>query len=172
MIFNDDTFLGISEIDERFNADGVASVSWCYPQNGTYAFCALVFNGQKIVSSPVMLTVDLKTKATVNVEAKGDSKYTAFGRLLCDRNAVANKQIVVRINGTDVCAVKTNTDGSFSFLITLPPVNYNLTGYQIELVYHGSNSLDLRGLAKTPDDTEYAVCTTIQYGFKPASKSI
>jgi len=123
-------------------------------------------------SGLVMLTVGEATALSMSVEPGEGFDYTFSGTLLCDGNPLDQEPIEVKVNGTSLGYVETGLDGGYSFLITLPPVNYNPTGYQIELVYHGSNSLDLRGLATTPDDTEYAVCTTIQYGFKPASKSI
>jgi len=155
------------------NTEGVASVSWPYPNDGgIYVFWARVHDKQQIVSSPVMLTVGEATTLSMSVEPGEGFDYNFSGRLLSNGNPVAQEPIEVKVNGTSLGYVETGLDGGYSFLITLPPVNYNLTGYQIELVYHGSNSLDLRGLAKTPDDTEYAVCTTLQYfPYKPASNN-
>jgi hypothetical protein len=42
---------------------------------------------------------------------------------------------------------------------------------QVEAVFNGDNALNLTGLAILRNGTCYAICTTIQYGFKPSSNS-
>jgi len=152
------------------DSDGVASVSWRYPDDGgVYVFWARVHDAQQIVSSPVTLTVGKATRLTMNVEHGEGFNYTFSGWLMCDGSPVDHEPIEVKVNGTSLGYVETGSDGSYSFWITLQPVDNKPTSYQIELVYHGSNALNLRGLATTPDDTEYAVCTSLQYfGYKPA----
>jgi hypothetical protein len=155
------------------NGDGVASVSWTYRDDGrTYVFWARVHDKQQIVSSPVMLTVGEATALSMSVEADEGFDYNFSGTLLYDGNPVDQEPIEVKANGTSLGYVKTHSDGSYSFLVTLPPVDNMATDYQVELVYHGSDSLNLNGLATTPDGTEYTVCTTLQYfPYKPASNS-
>jgi hypothetical protein len=156
------------------NGDGVASVSWIYRDDGrTYVFWARVHDKQQIVSSPVMLTVGEATALSMSVEADEGFDYNFSGTLLCNGNPLDQEPIEVKANGTSLGYVKTRSDGSYSFLVTLPPADNMPTDYQVELVYHGSDSLNLNGLATTPDGTEYAVCTTLQYfPYKPASNCI
>lgn len=64
------------------------------------------------------------------------------------------------------------TDGSYSFWISFQPEGGNATNYQIELVYYGSNALNLTAQTTTPNGEEYAVCTTLHYfGYKPTANS-
>lgn len=155
------------------NTDGVASVPWAYPDDGcVYVFWACVNDAQQIVSSPVTLTVGKTTRLSMNVEQGEGFNYTFSGWLLCDGSPVDHEPIEVKVNGTSLGYVETGPDGGYSFWISLQPAENNPTSYQIELIYHGSNALNLTALATTPDGTEYAVCTTIQYfSYKPTSNT-
>jgi hypothetical protein len=112
---------------------------------------------------------------TPNVGAAGEESclnYVVSGWLLCDGSPVDHEPIEVKVNGNSLGYVETGPDGSYSFWIVLQPVDNKQTSYQVELVYHGSNTLNLTLYETTPDDTEYAVCTTLQYfPYKPASNT-
>lgn len=147
----------------------IASVTWTYPEGGVYIFWARVSEAQQVVSSPVTLTVGKKTELSMNVE-KGDGfNYTFSGRLLCSGVPVANKQVALKVNGTVVAVAVTSGDGGYSVALNLQVVDDKPTSYQIEVVFYGDDALNLTGYAVTPNGTEYAVCTTLQYfGYKPA----
>jgi hypothetical protein len=155
------------------NTEGVASVPWIYPDDGSvYVFWASVNDAQQIVSSPVTLTVGEATRLSMNVEPGDGFNHVISGRLLCDGVGVADEQVVIKVNGTIVDVVTTAGDGGYSTTLNLQPVDNEPTSYQVEAVYYGDDALNLTGLATLPDDTEYAVCTTLQYfGYKPSSNT-
>lgn len=124
------------------------------------------------MTSPVTLTVGKATRLTMNVEQGEGFNHTFSGWLLCDEAPLAQELIEVKVNGTSLGYVETGPDGGYSFWISLQPVDNKPTSYQIELVYHGSNALNLTLYDALPDETEYAVCTTLQYfGYKPSSNT-
>jgi hypothetical protein len=41
--------------------------------------------------------------------------------------------------------------------------------FNVQAVFDGDEPCSATAYALTPNGTEYAVCTTVQYGFKPAS---
>jgi hypothetical protein len=59
----------------------------------------------------------------------------------------------------------------FSLSLDPQPKNNNATTYQIQAVFEGDQLKSATAYASTPNGTQYAVCTTIQYGFKPSSNS-
>lgn len=98
--------------------------------------------------------------------------HVISGRLLCGGAAVAGEQVVIKVNGTAVCAVETSGDGTFSVTLNLEAVDNKPTSYQVEAVFYGDNALNLTGMATLPNGTKYAVCTTLQYfEYKPASNA-
>jgi hypothetical protein len=52
----------------------------------------------------------------------------------------------------------------------LPPVNNEATGYQVQVIFEGDDCSSATAYSNV-NGTDYAVCTTIQYGYKPSSNS-
>jgi hypothetical protein len=48
---------------------------------------------------------------------------------------------------------------------------YKYTSYNIRAVFEGDEPCNATAYGYTPNGTEYAVCTTVQYGFKPSSNN-
>jgi hypothetical protein len=154
------------------DGEGVASVTWPYPESGVFVFWACVSTARQIMSSPVTLAVGKETELSMNVELGEGFNHVVSGRLLCDGVGVADEQVVIRVNGTVVDVVTTAEDGGYSTTLNLQPVDNEPTSYQVEAFYYGDDALNLTRLATLPDSTEYAVCTTLQYfGYKPASNT-
>ena len=61
--------------------------------------------------------------------------------------------------------------GEFCRALSLEPLNNQPTVYQIMVSYEGSFLGNATAHASMPDSTSYAVCSTVQYGFKPAVNS-
>jgi hypothetical protein len=157
--------------DDATNGNGVATLPWTYVL-GPYAFMAEVAAGQSMISSPVMLTVAEETGLSLDVE-KGESSFdhTFSGCLLSYGEPVLYRQVKILVNDTVEAVLTTNPDGSFSLTLSLQPANDKPTAYNIQAVFEGDEPCSATAYALTPNGTEYAVCTTIQYGFKPTSNS-
>jgi len=63
---------------------------------------------------------------------------------------------------------------SFSFDVDLKPVGNAATPYEVLACFEDNFTIPTNCTAwsKTPDGQDYAACTTVQYGYKPATKSI
>lgn len=158
---------GSIETDEN----GVATLIWTYAV-GPWAFVAEVATGQSMMSSPVMLTVAKETELSLDVEKDEDSfEYTFSGYLLSYGDSVIGRQVKILVNDTIRALLATSPDGNFSVTLNLQPVGDKLTEYNVEAVFEGDEPCSATAYAFTPNSTEYAVCTTIQYGFKPSSNS-
>jgi hypothetical protein len=157
--------------DDATNGNGVATLPWTYVL-GPYAFMAEVAAGQSMISSPVMLTVAKETGLSLDVE-KGESSFdhTFSGCLLSYGEPVLYRQVKILVNDTVEAVLTTNPDGSFSLTLSLQPANDKPTAYNIQAVFEGDEPCSATAYALTPNGTEYAVCTTVQYGFKPTSNS-
>lgn len=59
---------------------------------------------------------------------------------------------------------------SVSFELNLPPINNEATGYQVQIMFEGDDCSSATAYTEV-NGTDYAVCTTIQYGYKPSSNS-
>ena len=59
---------------------------------------------------------------------------------------------------------------SVSFVLDLLPVNNRATGYQIQVMFEGDDCSSATAYSRV-NGTDYPVCTTIQYGYKPSSNS-
>jgi uncharacterized membrane protein YqaE (UPF0057 family) len=157
--------------DDATNGNGVATLPWTYVL-GPYAFMAEVAAGQSMISSPVMLTVAEETGLSLDVE-KGESSFdhTFSGCLLSYGEPVLYRQVKILVNDTVEAVLTTNPDGSFSLTLSLQPANDKPTAYNIQAVFDGDEPCSATAYGYTPNGTEYAVCTTVQYGFKPASNA-
>jgi hypothetical protein len=62
-------------------------------------------------------------------------------------------------------------DGSLTLTLNLEPADDKLTAYNVRAVFEGDEPCSATAYSYTPNGTEYAVCTTFQYGFKPASNA-
>jgi len=99
-------------------------------------------------------------------------KHVVSDGLLCGETAVASKQVVIKVNGTVVDMVTTSGDGGYTATLNLKPVDNHATNQQVEVDCYSDGALNLTGLATTPDNTEYAICTTLQYfPYKPTSNT-
>jgi hypothetical protein len=155
----------------RTNQNGVAVLTWTYAV-GPWAFVAEVATGQSMISSPVMLTAAKETGLSLDVE-QGESnyEYTFSGYLLSYGEAVLYRQVKILVNGTVEAVLATNPDGSFSATLDLQPADDKLTAYNVQAVFEGDEPCSATAYALTPNGTEYAVCTTVQYGLKPSTNS-
>jgi hypothetical protein len=59
----------------------------------------------------------------------------------------------------------------FSVTLNLPSVDNKPTVYNVQAVFEGDNPQNASAYAYTPNGTRYAICTTVQYGYKPASNA-
>jgi hypothetical protein len=154
------------------NENGVATLTWTYV-SGLYAFMAEVAAGQSMISSPVLLTVAEETVLLLNVSKEESGfDHTFSGCLLSYGEPVLYKKIRVFVNGSLEAVLSTDyPDGNFSLTLNLEPADNKLTTYNTQAVFDGDEPCSATAYGYTPNGTEYAVCTTVQYGFKPASNS-
>ncbi len=151
--------------------NGVATLIWTYAV-GPWAFVVEVATGQSMMSSPVMLTVAKETGLSLDVEKDESSfEYTFSGYLLSYGEAVLYRQVKILVNDTAEAVLDTNPDGSFSVTLNLQPADNKPTAYNVQAVFEGDEPCSATAYALTPNGTEYAVCTTVQYGFKPSTNS-
>jgi len=156
------------------NASGFASLTFWYPSVGVHAFAAKVVAGQHIITSPVMLTVAKETALTLNIEKNETGfNHVIFGQLLSYGEPVGNKLVKIFVNDTLKADITTwELDGSFDLTLNLPPANNKPTVYRILATFEGDSPSNATAYAYTLNGTRYAVCTTIQYGLKPAGSSV
>jgi hypothetical protein len=160
-------------LDAVTNSSGVASLSWHYDSfPGVHAYTAVVATGQQMMTSPVMLTVAKETSLALNVTMNPNFNYTLSGCLLSYGVPVGNKPVGIYVNST----LKTNVTtmdyyGNFSLTLNLPSANNNPTEYNIQAAFEGDSPCNTTAYSTTPNGTQYAVCTTIQYGYKPSSNA-
>jgi hypothetical protein len=64
--------------------------------------------------------------------------------------------------------VRDNSIGNFSLTLSLPSVNDQPTTYNVQASFQGDNPSNATAYGYTPNGTQYAVCTTVQYGYKPS----
>jgi 5-hydroxyisourate hydrolase-like protein (transthyretin family) len=154
------------------NNDGLAEYPYYY-SSGPYAFLAETAMGQEIISSSgVMLTASFPTMLTLDVEREDSTyKHVISGSLEWDGSGVVGKQIRILVNDTVKAVLTTEPGGRFSTTLNLEPLNNKPTTYRIAASFEGDSPNNATAYALTPNGTRYAVCTTIHYGFKPASNS-
>jgi hypothetical protein len=154
------------------NMEGVVSVSWTYPDDGgVYVFWACVNDAQQIVSSPVQLTVGKATRLLLTVTRDESSAgHVVCGWLKWGSSGVADKTVKIKVNET---GYSVNTDGSgyFSLSLNLQPENNTQTAYMIVANFEGDEAVNAMAWTYMLDGSRYAACTTVQYGFKPASNT-
>jgi len=137
---------------------------------------------QSIVTNPVELTVANTTKLFLNV-TRPDASSTVhhfFGNVTYMFNGsgasgVFNKPVNVTINQT-LYYYQGKTDnqtGGFSFDVDLKPVGNAATPYEVLASFEdNAQAINCTAWSKTPDGQDHAACTTVQYGYKPATKSL
>jgi hypothetical protein len=81
-----------------------------------------------------------------------------------------NRVVKIVVDGTVKDENSTNVSGGFSFALNLPPVNNKATNYQVQVTFEGDDCSSATAYSKV-NGMDYAVCTTIQYGYKPSSNS-
>jgi len=153
------------------DSEGLASQPYAYPSSGVYAFKVELVAENILVTSPVQLTVSAGTALTLNVEKGEDAFSHVFsGRLLSDGAGVPNKLVKIAVNGSVKDDNHTSSGGEFSFALNLPPINNKATEYQVQVTFEGYGNSSATAYSNV-NGTDYAVCTTIQYGYKPSSNS-
>jgi 5-hydroxyisourate hydrolase-like protein (transthyretin family) len=156
------------------NIEGVAELNHIYHEAwGAHAFTVGVASGQHIITSPIMLTVAKETMLLMDVsKEKSSYNHTVSCRLFSYGMPVPYKQVKIYVNETLKGVFDTaDPDGNFSLRLNLQPVNHKVTSYIVRALFEGDNPQNATFFAFTPNGTCYSVCTTIQYGFKPASNS-
>jgi hypothetical protein len=154
------------------NASGVATLDWVYPSFGLgpEAYYAKVSDVQQVISSPVMLTAARETVLPLNVSKQSGFNHTISGRLLSYGEPVRYKQVKVFVNDALKATLGTAyPNGDFSLTLDLPPVDNKPTSYRIVVSFDGDNPSNATAYAYTPNGTKYAICTTIQFGYKPVA---
>ncbi|NWF87441.1 hypothetical protein HXY32_06510, partial [Candidatus Bathyarchaeota archaeon] len=157
------------------NSSGVAKLSWLYPalSLGPRAFSVKVDAGQQIICTPLVFTVAKETTLTldINKEESGNN-HIVSGRLLSYDEPLLLRQIKISVNDTVKAVLNTNdVDGSFSLTMNLQPACNKPTVYRVTASFEGDQPSNATAYAYTPNGTRYAVCTTIQFGYKPATNS-
>jgi hypothetical protein len=154
---------------EQTNASGVATLT-CPYHIGPNAYFANASVAQTVITSPVMLTAAEETRLSLDVDNDGsDYEHTFSGCLLSYGEPVLNRQVKILVNDTVEAVLSTaEPDGSFSLTLNLQPADDKPTTYNVQAVFEGDEPYSATAYDFTPNDTEYALCTTLQYfGFKP-----
>jgi hypothetical protein len=120
-------------------------------------------------------TSTFHTTAVGNVNVSQLSGYNSnvSGLLLSDGgSAVVGRPLHVYVNNTLKANVTTgDPHGNFSLTLNLPSVNDQPTTYNVQASFQGDNPSNATAYGYTPNGTQYAVCTTVQYGYKPSLNS-
>src|SRR4030042_1934716 len=131
---------------------------------------------QGVVSNPVQLTVANNTKILLNATRPNPSSTIHYfvGRVIWNDTAVRDRPVNVTINQTCYYRGLTNESGHFCFSVDLKPVENRATSFVVLACFEDNvtQAVNVTAWAKTPDGQDYAACTTVQFGYKPASKSI
>jgi hypothetical protein len=96
------------------------------------------------------------------------------GTLLGEYSSNLGGEVIeVRVNEAEHNVITNSSEKSSRFLLflDLQPQNNQPTTYQIVASFEGDSPQNATAYATLPDGTQYAVCTTIQYGFKASSNS-
>ena len=168
------------------DADGKVYCTLTYPSDSyAHAFKAEVIPSdlwggnmlQSIVSNPVQLTASKTTKLFLNVTRPDPSStvHHFFGNVTYTYNGsgVFNRPVNVTINQTLYYQGKTdNQTGGFSFDVDLKPVGNAASTCDVLASFEDNVTVAVNctAWARTPDGQDYAACTTVQYGYKPANK--
>ncbi len=152
--------------------NGIALMSYHY-SSGPYAFMAEAASGGTVISSSgIMLTASFPTTLTLNVTKDNVSyKHTLSGTLKTGDSGMVGSVIRILVNDTDAQHVTTTSGGQFAATLTLKPLNGTLVTYRISAVFDGYGVYNASAYDSSPDGQKYAVSTTMDYGFKPASDS-
>jgi hypothetical protein len=158
------------------NGSGWAVLSLYYNVNwtlGLYAFAVTVDNAEIVAVSYVGLTVSKTTRLTFVVEKRDTSTvHVLFGRLASYGQGVDYELIDILINGTLYNTILTDENGCFCLELNLQPSNTSEATYSLEAVFEGETSQSVTSYFHMSNGTEYAICTTIYYEFKPSSYSV
>jgi hypothetical protein len=166
--------------------NGVASYTTFYPSNGTaYAFNATILNCtiqgaslnvSNVVGSPVQLSVGSNTTLSLNVSSTSSpSQYKISGWLKNGTIGLGSKLVSLKINDTVVDSRLTDDfvgwQGCYCFVHDFPAVNNVSTTYTVSVSFNGTNPSSASATSITLGGSNYAMCTTIQYGCQPCSNS-
>ncbi|MCW3980563.1 MAG: hypothetical protein NWF11_03715 [Candidatus Bathyarchaeota archaeon] len=157
--------------DGLTNGSGIATRTVPY-HIGPNAYFAKVGVNQTIMSSTVMLTAATETELRLDAERDESSfNHTISGSLSSYGEPVDGKHLKIYVNGTLEADVTTWLYGSFNVTLNLQPENNEQTTYNVQAVFEGDDPCNATAYGFTPNGTRYAICSTIQYGYKPASNS-
>ena len=152
---------------------GVATLTWIYGL-GPNAFIAEVSGAQVIATNPIQLIVAKETTLQLNVSRQETgTTHTISGRLLYGGDGVGSRLVKIFVNDTERATISTYwPNGEFGPAeLDIPPVNNKPTTYQITALFEGDTPSNATAYATAPDGTRYPACTTIEYGYKPASNT-
>jgi hypothetical protein len=101
----------------------------------------------------------------------GSEYHMVQGWLKWNGTGVCGKQVKVMVNDTEYLPSLTDVNGYFRLSLDLQPVNNQSTTYMITASFEDTSQepLNCTAWAKTLDGQDYAVCTTVQYGYKPST---
>lgn len=166
--------------EDSTDGSGNASISWHYPASGVYAFSANVSGSDHLITSPVSLTV-WQNETTLDVNPYVED-YTGEGAadlialsvyLHCGDVPLAYRNVSVHLMEYN-CTNDWETDysgcASCLGLFFYGPVSQPFSaGFEVSFEGEGCRCASAYDFA--PNMTQYTVCTTIQYSYKPSSNS-
>lgn len=139
--------------------------------SGFYTFLVNVSYAKVVMVSPVTIKVSESAKLVLGI-GKGESnnEYVVNGMFLSVLG-IPDKQIKIFVNDNLAGTATTyGIFGRFNMTLKMPPVDNKPTLYDVRAVFEGDNPRNVTSYLYTPNGTQYAVCTTLQYfGYKPAS---
>ncbi|HDN05902.1 MAG TPA: hypothetical protein ENF90_02760 [Candidatus Bathyarchaeota archaeon] len=170
-----DVLLDTRETD----SEGFACLSYQYPSDGeAYAFyaCPAVSGGsspQLLMSNPVSLTVSRETSIYLRVERKENSAlHKIYGFLKSGDMGLENKLVWIEVKEKNAkYGVRTDENGYFSLKLRLLPRDNKATTYTVTASFEGDGVGCAEAVLTTPNGTNYHVCTTTFYGYKPSAAS-
>jgi hypothetical protein len=152
---------GISLIGQsqyiQTGSDGVATVSWQYPADGTV--CTVLANvtsdnsvgNCSLAEQPVTLTVGNETRLLLEAwRDPGGTGHTIYARLLAtDGSYISNQTVTLTVNGT-AYPLMTNGTGYVSLHLALQPGDTSANMYQVLAIFNGTNPLSASLNASDP----------------------
>jgi hypothetical protein len=172
---NGTSFIGPSQYVKTLE-DGVASVTWHYPSDGSICTVNASVKSDNTIGNcslavqPVTLTVGNETRLLL--EAWRDQQgtgHTVYARLLNGSGSgLQNQTVTLTVNGT-AHPLQTNSTGYATLRLTLQPGDTSANTYQVMASFNGTNPRSASLNASDPYGDQYAVCTSNQYDLRPST---
>jgi hypothetical protein len=156
--------------EDETNSSGWAVLTDHYSVSiGVYTYLVNVSNAEVVIVSPTMIRAVNSTELILSIGKKDSgSNYFVSGMLLSFWG-VPNKPINIFVNDTLAGTATTYGPlGQFNTTLNLSPLNDEPTLYNVKAVFEGDDPRNVTSYLYTPNGTEYAVCTTVHYGYEPA----